>query len=132
MKEFLEEEMQKQIENKILEHFGEELSTFEKKFQIGENDSYICSLIRSDLVEEFVTYVNRTNLPLLSTINPSIYETNLYLVGKKPTLIRSIKCHHNEISNYIKDNLMESIQENDQTLFFDNFYGSILDSLNFH
>ena len=72
MKEFLEEEMQKQIENKILEHFGEELSTFEKKFQIGENDSYICSLIRSDLVEEFVAYVNRTNLPLLSTINPSL------------------------------------------------------------
>ena len=57
------------------------------KRQIGENDSYICSLIRSDAVEEFVQYVNQANFRLSSRIEPSIFETNSFLIDKKPTLI---------------------------------------------
>ncbi|KAK8883532.1 hypothetical protein M9Y10_042626 [Tritrichomonas musculus] len=50
----------------------------------GENDSYICQLIQKDLVEEFVTYVNQTNLSLSDTIiKPSIFETNLFLFKNK-------------------------------------------------
>ena len=37
---------------------------FKQKRKAGENDKYICNLIRNDDVDEFVTYVNRTNLPL--------------------------------------------------------------------
>ena len=87
MKKFLEEEKQKQIEDEILKKCDVDLSTFEKKCQNGQNDSYICSLIRSDSVEEFVAYVNRTNLSLTSKIKPSIYETNSFLINKEPTLI---------------------------------------------
>ena len=87
IKEFLEEKIQKEIEEVILNHFEEELSTFEEKCKIGENDSYICSLIRLDSVEEFIAYVNRTNLSLLTKIKPSIYETHSFLIDKEPTLI---------------------------------------------
>ena len=36
-------------------------------------------------------------------------------------LIESIKCHHNSISNYIKDNFYEQNQEDDDNYFNDNF-----------
>lgn len=57
-----------------------------KKCQIGENDDFICTLIRNDSIEDFVTYVNQTNLSLTSQIKPSIYETNSYLIDKEPAL----------------------------------------------
>ena len=70
--------MQKQIEKEIWQIFGEEISSFKEKWKIGENDSYICTLIRSDSIENFITYVNRTNFSLSSKIKPSVYETNLF------------------------------------------------------
>ncbi|KAK8843299.1 hypothetical protein M9Y10_025154 [Tritrichomonas musculus] len=187
MKEFYEEEKQKQIEKDIFDHYGDELPTFEEKCRIGENDSYLCSLIRSDSIEEFVSYVNRTNLSLSVKIDSSIYETNSFLIGKEPKLIEyaaffgsiqiiqylkynnvpltsslwlyavhsnsaelihfleenninkttkqniedilieSIKCHHNDISNYIKDNFYEQ----NGTDFQDHFNETIINSLNF-
>ena len=203
MKEFLEEEKQKQMLIEIQQKYNEDISTFEDKCKIGENDLYICSLIRSDSIEKFVSYVNRTNLSLSTKIKPSIYETNLFLIDKEPTLIEyaaffgsiqiiqylkynkvpltfslwfyaihsnspdlihfleengvkpekntqkiyqglnfdlnyesidvvlieSIKCHHNSISNYIKDNLYERVQTEDY--FYDNFSDIILNSMNF-
>ena len=87
IKEFIDEKLQKQIEELILQKYSETISSFEEKCQIGENDSYICSLIRSDSVEEFISYVNRTNLSLLTKIKPSFYETNSFLIDKEPTLI---------------------------------------------
>ncbi|KAK8899033.1 hypothetical protein M9Y10_001330 [Tritrichomonas musculus] len=49
----------------------------------GENDSYICKLIQEELIEEFITYVNQSNISLKSTIKPSIYETNAFLIQKQ-------------------------------------------------
>ena len=41
----------------------------------GENDDQLYEMIRQDSVEEFITYVNRTNLSLQYTlIDPSIFE----------------------------------------------------------
>ena len=60
---------------------------FKQKRKAGENDKYICNLIRNDDVDEFVTYVNRTNLPLSTVIEQSIFETNQFLYDKNPTLI---------------------------------------------
>ena len=51
---------------------------FDQKRKIGENDNYICNLIRNDHVEDFIAYVNRTNLSLLTVIRPSIFETNQF------------------------------------------------------
>ena len=135
----------------------------EKKRQSGENESsFICSLIRNDSVQEFIAYVNSSNISLSKTIiQRSIFETNSVLknmssltliqyaaffgsiqifrylimnkIELKPSLFlyaihsnnaeiihlleenhikpysyldcynEAIKCHHNDIANYIKD-----------------------------
>ena len=136
------------------------------KRNLGENDSYICTLIRQDLVEEFISYINRFNISLTIKINVSLFETNQFLIENEPTLIEyaaffgsiqifqymqfnnveltpslwyyaihsnnpefihilenneiepddktylkcyeeAIKCHHNDIANYIEANLLK-------------------------
>lgn len=59
----------------------------DEKLDIGENELPICSLIRRDSIEEFVTYVSKNNFNLETTINPSIFETNPFLCGKTIKLI---------------------------------------------
>lgn len=156
---------------------------FEEKRQNGQNDSYLCNLIRNDSIQEFVIYLNKNNIPFTAEIVPSIFETNYYLNKKKATLIEysafygsiqifkflllnkvpltpsiwlyfihgrnnelihlleeknvekpdnsweailkeSIKCHHNEISNYILSNYIdESNEKNDiENKFDENIY----------
>lgn len=57
---------------------------FDKKRKIGENDTYICDLIRNDYIDEFIVYSNQTNLPLNSKIKSSIFETNpIFLIQEK-------------------------------------------------
>ncbi|KAK8846925.1 hypothetical protein M9Y10_019494 [Tritrichomonas musculus] len=60
---------------------------FDKKRQIGENDNYICQLIQNDSIDEFVSYVNQTNISLSIEIEPSIFETNPFLIKYTSTLI---------------------------------------------
>lgn len=56
--------------------------------EIGENNFQICSLIRKDLVEEFVTYVSTNNFQLNTMIPLSYFETNPFLCGKSVSLIQ--------------------------------------------
>ena len=160
------------IESELFELDPSILVNFDEKRKIGENDSYLCQLIRNDSIEEFVTHVNQTNLSLSSVIKPSIFETNVFLLKKpKTTLIEyaaffgsiqifqylkirnveltpslwlyaihsknaeminlleenkvempndsfidcikeAIKCHHNEIANYFKNNFNFQKNEN--------------------
>ena len=161
--QYLLPELQKYMNKKSNSNFP---SDFDEKRIIGENDHYICQLIRKDLIDEFTDYVNRNNYPLNSKIVISIYETNSFLIKEKPTLIEyamffgavkifkflylkgikltssmwfyaihsnrlqfidfleskrilpddksfesvfkeSIKCHHNHLSIYIKNYLLE-------------------------
>lgn len=53
----------------------------------GENESQLCQIIRSDSIDDFIIYVNRTNLSLNSTIKTSEFETNQLLLTRPPTLI---------------------------------------------
>ena len=161
----------------------ENFDDFNKKRKIGENDRYFLQLIQKDLIEEFIIFVNKNDYSLKSTINPSIFETNLFLIGRKTSLIEysafygsiqifnylrlnnvklkpslwiyaihgnnpeiihlleenkvepdddtykecyeeAIKCFHNEIAFYIKENLLKSdeIEKNDNFMFkFYNF-----------
>ena len=151
-------------------------SKLEEQRKIGENNSHICQLIRNDLAEEFIAFVNQTNLPLTSKIKPSFFETNLFLIDKEPTLIEyaaffgsiqiiqylkynsvelspslwlyaihsnnaelihfleenhvlpedesyvecfieSVKCHHNEIANYIENNLLTQQKDSNSQKF---------------
>ena len=77
----------KEIENKLLAINENIFNDFDQKRDIGENDSYICELIRNDSVKEFITYVNQANINLSSKINSSIFETNPILIENEPTLI---------------------------------------------
>ena len=150
---------------------------YEEKRLIGENDSYICQLIRNDDIIEFVKYVNKNNISLSDIINPSIFETNQFLIknstisiieyavffgsfhiynylrhngvemedslwlyaihGKNPEIIHileenhiepefnmyeplineSIKCHHNEIADYLLQNHISDLYRNTNTFY---------------
>lgn len=61
------------------------LDNFDQKRRLGENDSYICSLIRGDLDEEFIEFVNKNNVSIDSLIGSSIFETNSFLIQNKET-----------------------------------------------
>ena len=163
------------IENEIMSIDQNFLKNYEENRQIGENDSYICTLIRQDSIEEFVSYVNKLNINLSSHIKMSIFETNSFLIENKPTLIEyaafygsiqiiqflkysnvnltenlwlyaihsnnaelihiledyqlvnndifyetcfleAIKCHHNNIANYIFDNLLTQQSMNEKII----------------
>lgn len=80
MKPFLDSKLREEIEKEIQ-------SDYEEKREIGENDSYLCEMIRSDLIDQFISFVNQQNIFLGSKIKPSIFETNSYLIGKEITLI---------------------------------------------
>lgn len=64
---------------------------YEKNRKIGENESHICELIRSDSVVDFISHVNTSSLKLKSTVPDSIFETNYFLntLKRRPTLIES-------------------------------------------
>ncbi|KAK8839688.1 hypothetical protein M9Y10_031392 [Tritrichomonas musculus] len=164
IKSFLSQKEKRNIEQQFTNLFQGDMNVYENNRHIGENETYLCKLIREDLVEDFVKYVNQTNLSLSeTTISTSIFETNLLLLKKEPKLIEysmffgsiqifqylrlndveltsslwiyaihsnnpefihlleeyhvkppnnkyekclkeSIKCHHNEISNYFIEN----------------------------
>ena len=84
IKNFLSKEKQVEAKCNINE---KNMDEFENKRFIGENDSYICELIRNDSIDDFVTYVHQKNYYLSSIINSSIYETNQFLIENRPSLI---------------------------------------------
>ena len=70
------EEWVEEIKKELPENF------YDKRKE-GENDNKICELIRKDLITEFVAHVTINSVSLNATIQPSIYETNSFLL-KKP------------------------------------------------
>ena len=81
------------------------LINYDENRQKGENESYICSLIRNDSIVEFISYVNKSNIPLDSDIEKSIFETNSILNEKVPTLIEyATFCGSVQIFQYLKIN----------------------------
>lgn len=109
IKTFLTEEETKIIENKLLKENPKFFEKFEENRQIGENDSKICQIIRNDSIDEFISYVNETNLPLSSKIKPSIFETNSFLIkNQEPTLIEYAAFFKSaQIFKYLSDNKVE-------------------------
>ncbi|KAK8865098.1 hypothetical protein M9Y10_010630 [Tritrichomonas musculus] len=163
--------------NILVEKWTKDQLFYEKRKK-SQNDNFVCQLIQKDLIDDFIVYVNKTNYSLQSTIEPSIYETNSFLLDQKnislieyavfygsiqiifylihnnveltPSLwkyaihgknadiihllesnkikppedpnnqnnniyeqifIDSIKCHHNDIANYIKNNYLYNNQK---------------------
>ena len=60
-------------------------SYFYERRRNGENDNFICELIRKDSIDDFIVYMNQNNYEFNSIIKPSIYETNNFLVKKENT-----------------------------------------------
>ena len=60
---------------------------FNENQNIGENENFVCNLIRKDLIKEYIVHINKTNMKLERSIQRSIFETNQFLFNKTPTLI---------------------------------------------
>ena len=85
IKEYIGDLNQLFIEFKIINdsETQENEVNFEEKREVGENHSYICTLIRNDSIDEFISFTNQANVPLTTTFGPSIYETNLLLMNEE-------------------------------------------------
>lgn len=82
--------------------------TFLQKRRKGENDRKICQIIQNDSIDEFVNFTNENNFSLSSIIEPSIYETNSFLLKNNPSLIEySAFCGSIQILNYLYKNEIE-------------------------
>ena len=95
---------------------------FYEKRKAGENDSYICELIRNDSVENFVQYITKNCYSLNSKIIQSIYETNSFLIKNiQPSLIEYAAFFGSiEIFQYLKMNNVEM----NQSLWFYAIHGN--------
>lgn len=79
--------------------------SYENNRKIGENDSYICHLIRNDLIDEFKNFAKQKKLKLSIKIKLSIFETNNFLVKDSITLIEyAAFCGSSQIFKYIFEN----------------------------
>lgn len=87
IKDHVDKKTKEIIKQKMTNYDYDVFDSFDEKCRKGENDTYVCSLIRNDSVEDFVSYYNKKRFSLESEIRPSIFETNSYLIGKKVTLI---------------------------------------------
>ena len=84
---FFNKQMRIEIE-KINQTNNISFDDFQKFRKIGENESYICQLIQKDSCIEFISFVNKKNIPISTfSIKPSIFETNSFLMKNEPTLI---------------------------------------------
>ncbi|KAK8860609.1 hypothetical protein M9Y10_012274 [Tritrichomonas musculus] len=94
--------------SKEIEEYANNDIDFDKKRHEGENDWYLCMLIRHDLIDDFVMYVNQSNIPLDGCVNHSIFETNRFLIKSRPTLIEYC-CFFGSIQifQYLKLNKVE-------------------------
>lgn len=77
--EIWDDEDENESDNGIIEKI-------KKKLSDDFYESYFYKLIREDLVEDFITYVNKINIKLNATINPSIYEANSFLFKKQDNI----------------------------------------------
>lgn len=104
-----EDEEQKKIEEEFNKEMSKEIpEDFDEKRLIGENDDHICHMIRNDMIEEFITFINQNNYPLNSTISQSIFETNNFLLYEKPPLIAYAAFYGSvAISKYLYDKDVE-------------------------
>ena len=88
IKDFLSKQDLDSIEQELIQNDSDIFINFDYNRQIGENESYICELIRNDSIIQFIKYVNQTNLSICdTTIKPSIFETNLFLLKNSSSLI---------------------------------------------
>lgn len=55
---------------------------YTKMKRTGENSNYICKLIREDLLNEFIEYINKNNIDPNDSIKNDNFETNYYFIRR--------------------------------------------------
>ena len=80
LESFYTEEERNRIKKDLLEIDSEIFNDFNEKRQKGENEKFICSLIRNDSIKEFVEFVNRTDVDLKSEISNLILLNMLHFL----------------------------------------------------
>ena len=96
----------------MLDRIKKEDEKFTETIELFENikDSEICRIIREDSIEEFITFVNSKQISLSMAVQPSIFETNPFLIKRKPLLIEySAFFGSIQIFKYLFDNIDKSI-----------------------
>lgn len=68
-------------------------NNFEEKRDIGENESYLCKIIREDNLRDFILYHNEKNLYLNKSFIFSIFETNSFLISKVLRIVEYATFH---------------------------------------
>ena len=86
IKNFLNDEFKEEIKGRVTELKNDDFEQFNEKRKLGENDEYICQLMRDDNIDEFISYVNQNCINLTSFIESSIFETNPSLLKEKISL----------------------------------------------
>ncbi|KAK8898112.1 hypothetical protein M9Y10_000381 [Tritrichomonas musculus] len=104
IKQFLTESKALKDERFIEQMNKEVEENFYEKRREGENDDYLCELIRNNEIKEFIKFTEQRNLPLESGIKQSIFETNLLLSYKnKISLIEYASFYgSNDIIKYME------------------------------
>lgn len=81
---------------------------FYKKRREGENDNYLCRVIRDNAIDDFIIFETQSGLSLNTFIKSSIFETNSFLIGKNITLIEyTVFFGSIQIFNYLYKNGVE-------------------------
>ena len=82
----LEKKLLKAEKNKFFEiELNDE--QFDHNQNQGENSSEISEMIRNDSIDDFVVYISKKSIPINSTINNSLFETNRFLIENTVQLI---------------------------------------------
>lgn len=76
----------------------------------------VCNKNENNVLHIWIYAVHSNNAEIIRFL-----EENKVRHSFDKVLIESIKCHHNSISNYIKDNFYEKNQEDNDNYFNDNF-----------
>lgn len=72
------------IPNELIKEIQKDLpENFYINRKTGENNSLICKLIREDDIDDFIKFFNKNGISVKAIIEPSIYETNLFLIKQQ-------------------------------------------------
>lgn len=87
IKEYMDSYTKLQTEYQFKKYNQNGINLFDLQRRVGQNDSNITSYIREDSLTQFLSYVKDRKITFSTPIEYSIFETNQFLLDKKPTVL---------------------------------------------